>query len=320
MNANFQKAKKPKEWPVNARERDLEWIVEATEEFDADPGYRTREVLISLFSDYDLNQTAALGEFRITDYEVAIINHLYFWSLLRCLPSLRSYLYRLVGQTTRLQKMNAYTMSVLEEEPSVSIPAYENGLCQPLLLYHYSYQSFNINKDKSFAEEIIQVTQQIMCAVQELDDPNKKKEFLDEIEHSYVSMLNDLSYFQGNKNERILEFSRKDLTKLFSLEAKLLQINGKKITEKPLSGVLITQISNFILKSRHGYNQDYICKYLSEKGAESSCYNHEIWLNRIENLNDEREGHVVKELFDDRKWIKASWVGELDFETIPKFV
>ena len=64
----------------------------------------------------------------------------------------------------------------------------------------------------------------------------------------------------------------------------------------------MTQISNFILKSRHDYNEDYICKYVSENVAITSYMNHEIWMNKIENLNDDREGNVLKELFENSQW------------------
>lgn len=83
MDYEFTNAEKPKDWPVNAREEDLELISKSAEEFDKNPSYITKERLISLYSNYDLNQTAAIGKHRITDYEVATINHLFVWGLAR---------------------------------------------------------------------------------------------------------------------------------------------------------------------------------------------------------------------------------------------
>lgn len=42
----------------------------------------------------------------------------------------------------------------------------------------------------------------------------------------------------------------------------------------------MTQLSNFILKSRNNYNEDYICKYISEDVARESIKNHEIWMRK----------------------------------------
>lgn len=89
-------------------------------------------------------------------------------------------------------------------------------------------------------------------------------------------MLNDMSYFHGNKKEEIWKFDRNELAELFSLEAELIRLTSQTATTRPLRGVLMTQISNFILKSRHDYNEDYICKYISENVAITSYMNHEV--------------------------------------------
>ena len=65
----------PDDWPVNAAECALQNILDAIERFIDEPNYRNKEVLISLVSTYDLNQTSHLGLFRITDYEVCCINN-----------------------------------------------------------------------------------------------------------------------------------------------------------------------------------------------------------------------------------------------------
>lgn len=61
MDFEVTTAQKPDDWPINAREQDLELIDKAIDEYETTPGYRTREVLITRFSDFDLNQTAAIG-------------------------------------------------------------------------------------------------------------------------------------------------------------------------------------------------------------------------------------------------------------------
>jgi hypothetical protein len=84
---------------------------------------------------------------------------------------------------------------------------------------------------------------------------------------------------------------------------------------RPTKGVLMTQISNFILKSRNNYNEDYIYKYLPKEVARESVRNHQIWMRKTEYLNDEREQKVIPELFKESSWIQYDWVKDIDFET-----
>ena len=314
MDFEFSTAEKPKDWPTNAREHDIELIEKAIDEFEANPNYKTREVLITMFSDFDLNQTAAIGVYRICEYEVALINELYLWGLTHFLPSLRCYLYNLVGQTARMQKMFSYSVSSRDQEEPIGVTVYENGLWLPLRLYYFAYQSFTIYKDKRFAEKIIEVINEIKQTILDERIPSRDKESsLEALARSYTIMLNDISYFHGKKKEGIWKFNRDELKALFALESELCKLTNKNPIERPLFGVLMTQISNFILKSRHDYNEDFICKYVSENAAESSFQNHEIWMRRIEDLNDDREGHVLKDIFDDREWVNVDWIEELDF-------
>ena len=102
--------------------------------------------------------------------------------------------------------------------------------------------------------------------------------------------------------------------KAFNLAARIVKLNGNDPTTSPLKGVLMTSISNYILKSRNNYNKDYICKYVSTDVAEKSIENQEIWMSSIENLNDEREQRVVPEFFDEDGWSNFSWVKDLNLE------
>lgn len=96
---------KPKDWQANAIECQLENISVQFDKFRADPSYRNKEVLVSLVSDYDLNQRSMLGLFRTTEYEVACINSLFVESFIHQFYALKTYLYRLVRSKTRMQKV-----------------------------------------------------------------------------------------------------------------------------------------------------------------------------------------------------------------------
>lgn len=309
MDIEYLPAEKPEDWPANARECDLDNIKRAVDNYRKNPGYRSKEVLISLLNDYDLNQTAPLGLYRITDYEVALINELYSFALRCYIPSLKCYLYSLVGQTARLQKNFAHMMGSVNEE-DIRVEPYERGLCVPLVFYYSAYQAYTVMKDKEFADKIIEVFSDLLekTLIDGELSAEKKEEAVALISSQYTTILNDLSYFYANKKESIWKFDRDELFRLFELEAKLIRLAKLNPVQRPLLGVLKTQISNYILKSRNNYNDDLICKYMSESSAESSYFNHEIWMNRIENLNDEREGHIIKELFEEPDWIEAKWV------------
>ena len=98
----------------------------------------------------------------------------------------------------------------------------------------------------------------------------KKEETVDGIAYAFLALLNDISHMRGNKKERLWEFTREDMYKLFELESKLLKMWNKNISNRPIKGMVKNQISNYILKSRNGYNEDYICKYVSKSVAEIS--------------------------------------------------
>lgn len=140
------------------------------------------------------------------------------------------------------------------------------------------------------------------------------KQQLENITRSYNNIINDISYFRCLKRTGIWAFSRNEIYKVFQLVAKLCKLNGDNPIERPLKGVLMTSISNYILKSRNNYNEDYICKYLSKEVAELSIDNHEIWMQKIENLNDEREQKIISELFEEEGWKAHLWAKDIIFE------
>lgn len=221
---------------------------------------------------------------------------------------LKVYLYDLITETTQLQKIMSWCNPVLgvNDEEAARIITYEKGLMLPLKLYHFAYQKYTIEKEFSFAEQLISVVNGVLQVSTTEDE-------VDSITYAYSALLHDISNMHGNKKERIWEFTREELLELFNLEAKILKINNQSPIMRPTKGVLIMQISNFILKSRHNYNEDYICKYLPKNVAEESVTNHQIWMKKTELLNDKREQKVIPELFQDTSWVKYDWIKDIDF-------
>ena len=308
MEDEFKTVEKPNDWPANARENMLDIICDKVEEFRDKPSYKSREVLLSLLCEHDLNQHTGYGLVRVTEYEVAMINYLYLVGATYQINSLKTYLYNIITETTRLTKMASWCNPVfgIKEQDSARIMPYEQGLEFSLRLYHIAYQKYTIEKNASFAEQLVEVVTSVL-------NINPTEEEICSIAYAYSAMLNDISNMHGSKKERLWEFTREELRTLFELEAKLLKMNNQSPTVRPTKGILMMQISNFILRSRHNYNEDYICKYLPKEVAKASVSNHQIWMKKTELLNDEREQKIIPELFKDTSWIKYDWIKDVDF-------
>lgn len=305
---------KPENWPANAIECQLENIHTQLEQFKEEPNYKNKEVLISLVSDYDLNQRSMLGLFRTTEYEVACINSLFIDSLMHQFNTLKTYLYELVGYKTRMQKIASWFP---EGNTTLEVKEFE-GLFPQLKLYYFTYQKFTV-ENKNYAEQLVEVIEDMIKYSQDNDSEDGFQEMVASITNAYISLLNDISYFRCKKRTRIWAFNRDEIYMLFQLAAKLIKLNGDSPVVRPLKGVLMTSISNYILKSRNDYNEDYVCKYISTEVAKKSISNHQIWMSIIENLNDNREQRVVPELFEENGWNRYSWAKNINFEPKRKY-
>lgn len=301
---------KPEGWPSNAIECQLQNISNQLKKFKEDPSYINKEILISMVTDYDLNQRSGLGLHRTTDYEVSMLNTLFINALLLNINALKTYIYELVGHKTRMQKMVSWFP---EGDQTIEIKEFM-GLMPQLSLYHIAYQGFTVDKDMNFADKLIETVEIYLNYAKENDSDEVYKQKLSHITRNYISLINDISYFRCVKRTGIWAFSREEIYKVFELAARLTKLNGDNPIETPLKGVLMTSISNYILKSRNNYNEDYICKYVSKDIAELSIKNHEIWMSIIENLNDAREQKVIPELFEEEGWNNHLWANGLDFD------
>lgn len=264
MNCKIDEVKtKPDDWPANAIECQLENIQTQVEKFKKNPNYKNKEILISLITNYDLNQMSMIGLVRTTEYEVACINSLFFDANILQLNALKAYLYELIGNKTRMQKMISWFS---ECDETIEIRAFE-GLFPQLKLYYFSYQKFTVEKSKSYAEQLIEIVKDIISYSEECESEKEKEENISSITHSYISLINDISNFRCAKRTKIWAFNRNEIYELYKLAAQLIKINGDSPTKRPLKGVLMMSISNYILKSRNNYNEDYICKYVSQDVA-----------------------------------------------------
>jgi len=311
----FDMENKPENWPSNAIECQLENINIQVEKFKENPSYQNKEVLISLVSDHDLNQRSHRGLHRTTDYEVTLINSLFLFALVFNISALKTYLYELVGEKTRMQKIISMFPGVKQ---SIEIKEFLYLMPQ-LKLYHIVYQNFTIDNDMTFANKLIETIENYIEYSKANDSDESYQQTLTYIACYYLTLINDISNFSCIKRTGIWAFSRDEIYRVFELAGILCRLNGDNPIERPLKGVLMTSISNYVLKSRNDYNEDYICKYISREVAKISIENHEIWMSKTENLNDEREQKVIPELFDEDGWNNHSWAKDLDFQANRKY-
>ena len=290
----FEEPSKPEKWPANATECALQNILDAIRRFIDQPNYKNKEILISLVSTYDLNQKSNLGIFRITEYEVWCLNTIYIYAGLIQLHAAKTYIYEHLG--ARAQMINSLHRSGIgfcaNDEPY-------KDLWPVLKFYYWTYLNYNWNKNRSFVDQIIRNMNEIMFEFPEA--------FRNDYLPCFIIFLNDISYFRSKKKNDLWAFSREEIFKLFELEARIIKLNGENPMLRPLRGVLMTVLSNYVLKSRNNYNSDYICKYVSKTVAASSASNHEVWMQKIEFLNDKREFKVVPQLFSNKVWLRYDW-------------
>ena len=297
-NSILEKVQKPDKWPESERECALENIFGAIQRFIEEPNYKNKEVILSLATGYDLSQKPILGIWRVSEYEVALMNVLYLYASGLNIYSVKLFLYDLIQDNVYMQK--GFSNALNRQSDYIET---HQMLQSPLNMFYLIWYEYIHIKSRSFADQIISSVNEL---IQQGVDIN-------EIISPLLSIINDLSYFNCKKRNKAWAFSKDELVKIFILEARLLKKNGQKINVHPVKGLIKMTVSNYILKSRYGYNDDYICKYVPEQTVSSSLENHEIWLKNIVKLNDKREEKVLPQLFVSKKWLNVDWVKNIDF-------
>ena len=290
--------KEPEDWPQNEREARLSNVLNAVEKFIEDPSYRNKEVMISLITISDVNEYTARGLLRVSDYEVAILNQLYVYATFMCFNSLKLFVYNEIAYT--IQNINVIC-KIPEHEMKVD-DYFQNYFYMDttLKIFMYAFHYFNYYKEKSLANEIINV-------VKDLKKLTKNDNQLKIVSDCYNILLLDLSHHTTIKSLFLPEFSRREIKKLFQFAFEMIKETKQNILKRPLKGTFKIMISNWILRARHNYSGNYFYKCMSDTAALSSFINHEIWMRNIKSLNDEREGQLLQDVFAINDWIKFDW-------------
>lgn len=296
----------PEEWPINQRERKLQLIFDSVVRFRENPTYKNKEVLVSLISNSDLNEFDNRGVHRTTQYEIVLLNSIYLFANVMCLGTLRAYTYKhLEVMTYNHQQI----FKIGNEHTDLELDI--NGidvLEKSLLLFYGVYSFHNMDRSRAFSDQIIYYVGKMY------ESANMSLRF--RIANSLTRMLNDLSYFVSMNTFGLIRFSRDDLKKLFEFQFRLLKETNQNPLNRPLKGVLMTSISNWVLKSRNDYTQGYLYKCLDNVGTVGTFKNSQIWMNKKEKLNDPREGKFIRDLFSNVDWLRYDWSKNISLEPI----
>ncbi|MDD3129254.1 MAG: hypothetical protein PHF05_05055 [Candidatus Izemoplasmatales bacterium] len=295
---------KPTDWPKTYKEARLSRVLEYIGIFKKDPSYKNKEILFGLVNQSDLNESDSRGIYRTTDYELMIINSIYLeaWELQS--PDIKIYLYRHI-----ISKVfnNKWASIFLNKENDEEFIKQISGLYTPLKVFALTYHYYIFHKDKKFSSKLIEI-------INALIDDGISSDSQQEIIKGFNILLYDLSFNNSPMLNEFLNFDRKELLKVFDLQSLLLKKSGLNPNERPLSGIVRLTITNWVLRSRFGYNNSFLHKCISTDSTNKISKNNEVWMQKIQYLNDKREGKVAKEIFSNKKWIKHEWVKNVDLD------
>lgn len=287
----------PADWPQNEREARLSNVLYAVEKFIEDPTYTNKELMISLITISDINEYSARGLVRVSDYEVAVLNQLYVYATFMCFYSLKVFVYNEIAYT--VQNINAICKFPGNKKTVDDFFQNYSYMDTTLKMFMFSIHYFNYYKKTSLANEIINVVE--MC----IKSGGDKR--LKYFSICYNMLLLDLSFHTTIKGIFIPEFNYREIKKLLKFAFKLIKDTNQNIIKSPLKGVLKITISNWILRARNNYSENYFYKCMGDTSTSSSFTNHEVWMRSIQSLNDLREGRLIKDMFDSNDWINYEW-------------
>ena len=137
------------DWPQNNRECQLTNISNAFEKFIKNPTLENKEFLFCLVTYNDLNESNQQGLCRFTEYEVALINEIYFYATVTQCSQAKLFLYEFIIDTVILKKSIEIMMLNKSFEDAFCYTPYL-GLVTPLKVFFMTYAYFRVEKDKTF--------------------------------------------------------------------------------------------------------------------------------------------------------------------------
>ena len=297
---------KPNDWPLNQREASITNVYNYLMKFIDKPSTDNKEYLLALVNQDDINQSDDTGNARYTDYEISMINTIYLAAKTCNFNDAISYIYRLLMRSFDQRKM--LVMITHPEDYSfkriLSDDPYFTKLVPELRLFYYTYGVYSWEKDESYAHKLISIMNEVYDNV---DD-----DMLLEYFRCFNLVLYDLSFNTSLSIIQFANFDRSEIVELFRIQAKFANKLNQKISLSPLRGVFAISVSNWLLKSRNNYNQKYIYKCISSSNIIKASENGQLWLHKIEKLNDNNEGLISKRILDNiDTWKCKEWMCDL---------
>jgi len=302
---------KPSDWIQSNKEARLENAYNAINNFIKNPTLENKEFLLSMLIHNDLNETSSFGLFRITKYEISMLNSIYMQSKLLQCPAGFLFVYEYLIELIILIKSQVMCLGAKYEDFVNSEEIL--GLHPVLKVFFTSYLYFRIEKKKSFCDQL--------C----LTIKTFKKTGMDvEVIRQYIEAANalvyDLSWNINSNKLEILCFNKEEIEKLYTCLINLWNEYNLNACERPLRGVFILSLTNFVLKARVSKNR-YFYKCIDDNACNASFANRQIWFRQISMLNDKREGKFFKEIFLNKQWIDYSWARNIGLdENIERYV
>lgn len=305
-NMEFTSTDKPDDCPINNNEAKLETIINLINKFYENPSFEIKEVILSMCTVTSLNQHNGIGRVRtnIDSYEISILNSIYLFGSMNTFPSVKFFVYDYIYRTVRT-RMTTYQM--INGSNSKEMKAlYENfdlndykGLLPQLLIVVESTIELKERNFDSFNSSFIGVSKMMI-------ENTNIEELKKNIAHAVLVLVSDLSNASGLAYLDI-SWDRETIYKTFQFVSDCLDIRGENPTERPLLGLMCLSISKWILGSRNYHCGKTVYKAISRDVLKSAVPKNEIWMRDVKDLNDKYEGEVVKEIFEDKDWIKPLW-------------
>ena len=302
MSNNNGQIIKPADWPQNQRESTLSNILNSFHNFIKNPCLENKEILLSLVTHNDLNESDSRGLVRYTDYEVGLINEIYFLSTITNCVQAKIFIYELIINVVVSKKIIGTMQGKTFDEMFLS-DGYV-GLHESLRIFYITYCYFRIDNDKTLCQQLL-LTFKLL---KKEKNPDEFKKIL-----RYINILiYDLSFNFNSNNLRVLNFDRDEIKQLFNYLVKLWNVCKVNPVNPPFSGAFYIMLSNWIMKSRNNYNQSYLYKCMPIQSVKYTFSNQQVWMRETIYLNDKREGKIFKELFSNKKWLKFDWAKKIN--------
>ena len=296
--------KKPSDWPCNMHENLVNNVNVYLDKFIENPSLENKEILVSLINQDELNEKDSSGIARFSKYEYQLLSSIYIKGSNLMFNGVKVFVYRHLLDLI----IHRNIIEMISKNQISNIVLDEPELLPCLSLFYATYYKSRYIQRESFYNSLISMIEDI--------DFNEKEQVLLFI-HALLPMINDLSYNTNSNVFSCINFTREEIYGVFKIVFQCINAlyPNELINESPLHGILCTAISNWILKSRYDYNKDHIYKSLSD---EASINYGEVWMRKIELLNDDREGQVINEVLADISWKKYKWMDITKISSIRK--